>query len=372
MNARVPAEVFAPGEFLKEELDARGWTQQELSEILGRPPRLISELVSGKRAITPETAQGLGEAFGTGGEYWLNLESQYALSKVRVETDVIKRRAGLHERFPVREMVKRGWLSQTASIEILEKQVLEFFGVAAVHDEIPFLHSAKKSSYEEAPSMLQIAWLLRSKELAEAQIVPEFAEPKLREALPKFQALLTAPEEARHAPTLLRECGVRYVMVEALPGSRIDGACYWLNPTRPVIAMSLRFDRIDNFWLVLRHEIEHVLRGDGKDAKYVVDDDIEKQGTDASPSELEANKAAAEFCIPQGELEDFIARVNPYFSEQKVCGFAQRIGVHPGIVVGQLQRRLDRHDFLRRLQVKVRSFATAAGDLDGWDSISRV
>jgi HTH-type transcriptional regulator/antitoxin HigA len=372
MNARVPAEVFAPGEFLKEELEARGWTQQELSEILARPPRLISEIVSGKRAITPETAQGLGEAFGTGGEYWLNLESQYALSKVRGETGSIKRRAALHERFPVREMIKRGWLSQAASVEILEKQVLEFFGLAAVNDEVQFLHAAKKSSYEETPSMLQLAWLLRSKELAEAQIVPAFNESRLRQSLAKLHALLTAPEEARHVPTLLRECGVRYVLVEALPGSKIDGACYWLSDAQPVIAMSLRFDRIDNFWFVLRHEIEHVLRGDARDAQYVIDSDIEKQGADASPAELEANRAAATFSIPHGELEDFIARVSPYFSEVKVCGFAQRIGVHPGIVVGQLQRKLGRHDLMRRFQVKIRSFATAAGDPDGWDSISRV
>ena len=73
MSARKPAEVFAPGEFLRDELEARGWTQQELAEILDRPPRLVSEIISAKRAITPETAKGLGEAFGTSAEYWMNL-----------------------------------------------------------------------------------------------------------------------------------------------------------------------------------------------------------------------------------------------------------------------------------------------------------
>lgn len=69
MNARVPAEVFPPGEFLREELEARSWTQQELADLLDRPPRLISELIAGKPAITPETAKGLGEAFCTSPDY---------------------------------------------------------------------------------------------------------------------------------------------------------------------------------------------------------------------------------------------------------------------------------------------------------------
>jgi HTH-type transcriptional regulator/antitoxin HigA len=70
------------------------------------------------------------------------------------------------------------------------------------------------------------------------------------------------------------------------------------------------------------------------------------------------------------ELEDFIARVQPYFSEEKILRFAQRIKVHPGLVVGQLQRKLGRHDFLRKHQVKVRAFVLPSADADGWGSFS--
>jgi HTH-type transcriptional regulator/antitoxin HigA len=78
MGNRAAAEVFASGEFISEELEARGWTQVELAEVMGCPAQLISELISAKRAITPETAKGLGAAFGTGPELWMNLENGQA------------------------------------------------------------------------------------------------------------------------------------------------------------------------------------------------------------------------------------------------------------------------------------------------------
>src|SRR5258706_4997003 len=93
MNARIPAEVFAPGEFLAEELEARGWSQTELAEILGRPPRLINEIIASKRAITPETAKGLAAAFGTSAQLWMNLETSYQLSKAQIAEKEVSRRA---------------------------------------------------------------------------------------------------------------------------------------------------------------------------------------------------------------------------------------------------------------------------------------
>lgn len=77
------AEVFPPGEFLRDELEERNWSQTEFAEMIGRPVRLVNEIIAGKKAITPETAIQLGDALGTGAEVWLNLESQYQLSKIQ-------------------------------------------------------------------------------------------------------------------------------------------------------------------------------------------------------------------------------------------------------------------------------------------------
>src|SRR3546814_16208573 len=76
------AEIFPPGEFLKDELEARGWSQTELAEIIGRPTRLINEIIAGKRTIPPETAIQPGDSLGTGPALGRNLESPYPPTQV--------------------------------------------------------------------------------------------------------------------------------------------------------------------------------------------------------------------------------------------------------------------------------------------------
>ncbi|WP_291813246.1 HigA family addiction module antitoxin [Limnobacter sp.] len=370
MNARMPAEVFPPGDFLREELEERGWSQQELADILDRPARLISELISGKRAITPETARGLADAFGTSAEYWMGLESQYQLSRVRTPNDNVARKAKLYSRFPVREMIRRGWVRFSENLDVLEQQFYEFFCINSIEDELGITHYAKKTDTHSEATPLQIAWLYRVRALAAQQRIPKYSREKLLLAVEKLKAMILAPEEVRHVSRTLSEAGVRLVFVEALPGSKLDGACLWLDEDKPVIGMTLRFDRIDNFWFVLRHEIEHVLQEDGKNGEPVIDIEVGEEPEDISQSEMNANIAGANFCVPADQLENFIARVSPYFSEQKVLLFAQRINVHPGLVVGQLQRRLKRHDFLRKHQVKVRALILPYADVDGWGSFS--
>lgn len=370
MNARIPAEVFPPGEFLREELEAREWSQQELADILERPARLVSELISAKRAITPETARGLADAFGTSAEYWMNLESQYQLSKVQVANDHVARKARLYSKFPVREMLRRGWVRASENLDVLEQRFCEFFCIRSMDEEPTLSHCAKKTAPTTDVMPLQLAWLFRVRSMAAQQRVPAYSRERLLAAVGKLKALVLAPEETRHVPRILAEAGVRLVFVEPMPGSKIDGACFWLDAEKPVIGMTLRFDRIDNFWFVLRHEIEHVIQEDGKLGEAVIDIDIGDEKVSLPDYEIRANQAGADFCVPTDQLENFIARVQPYFSEQKVLLFAQRINVHPGLVVGQLQRKLDRHNFLRKHQVKVRACVLPSADADGWGSFS--
>jgi HTH-type transcriptional regulator / antitoxin HigA len=364
------AEVFTPGEFLRDELEARGWTQAELGEIMGRPTRLINEIIAGKRAITPDTAMQLGEALGTSPDLWMNLESQYQLSKVHRPDNAVARRAALYARVPVKEMtVKRGWVVPSESIDVLEQNFASYFGVRSLDKPPSFAHAARRSHPEAEVSYIQLAWLFRCKALAASQVLSKYDSKKLRDALPKLRALMSAPEETRHVPRILAECGVRFVVVEALKGSKIDGASFWLDPDKPVIAMSLRLDRIDNFWFVLRHEIEHVLQRHGQDFGFILDQDVSAElEPDRVEEERIANAEASNFCVEKWELENFIARVQPLLSEERILLFAQRLQTHPGIIIGQLQNALGRHDLLRRHLVKIAHIVSKAAPSDGWGS----
>jgi HTH-type transcriptional regulator / antitoxin HigA len=356
-----------PGEFIREELEARGWSQRDLAYILGVAEQSLTMIISGKRGISPEMAKALGKAFDVSAEYYANLQQAHEMSNARAPDPSIGRRALLQSAFPVREMIKRGWLQDT-DVGLVEAQIVRFFGASSLAD-VPYLtHAAKKTDYSETTPM-QIAWLYRVKHLAEEIVVPAYSVEgieKLLKALPNY---MTDPEEVRHIPRALAECGIRFVIVETLPKANIDGVCFWLDEKSPVIGMTIRHDRIDNFWFVLRHELEHVVSGDGRDGLDVsmIDIDLEGATNDILPdSEIKANRAAASECVPINELESFFLRKFPYIREKDVIGFAGRIGRHPGIVVGQLQHKMGRYDWLTRYKVKIRHFLLPHAVYDGF------
>jgi len=376
MTERVPAEVFSPGELIKDEIEARGWTQAEFAEVLGRPGRLISELIAGKRGITPETAKALGEAFGTGAQFWMNMEASYQLSKVKVDaTNAVARRAKLYADAPVKEMIRRNWIRPTENIDVLETSFCNFFGKRSVDDEVSMLaHAARKSSAYEDVTTSELAWLYRVRQVAETMTVRPFSEPSFASALGKLKALFRDAKSARSVPAILAEAGVRFLIVEALPSTRIDGVCLWLNETSPVIALSLRFDRIDAFWFTLLHECAHVKQKDGLNGETVVDVDLVGEDdfpvTSKPEKERKADEFAAEFIVPAKELQGFVTRVKPLFSKVRIQGLAARLNVHPGLIVGQLQhRRVIPYSHSREMLVKIRTVLTEAALTDGFGSI---
>ncbi len=362
-----PAEVFPPGEFLREELEARGWSQADFADILGRPPRLINEIIAGKRRISPETANGIAAALDTTPEFWLNLEAAYQLGRLKNrDSDTVSRRAKLYGYAPVKEMVRRGWIEPSDSVAVLEQQVFDFFEIASFDEELVFFFAARKStSYDDALTPGQKAWLARAKKMARAVSVGPYSVEKLDAAITQLQGLLHVPQEIRHVPRVLADAGVKFVILEALANTRIDGACLWVDEM-PVIAMSLRYDRIDCFWFTLMHELAHLLANDGR---LDVDLEAHRDEGEKPESERRADQFAGEHLVPKQKLDGFIARVRPLYSATRIEAFAQTVGVHPGIVVGQLQHRGEvAWANFRRTLVPIREFITGAALTDGWDS----
>lgn len=373
MTEFVPAEAFPPGEFLKDEIDARNWTQEEFARIIGKAPTVVSDVITGKRAISAELALRFAAAFGTSAQFWLNLESAYRvyeLSRTDPAPTRIAREAELREAFPVRDLIKRNWVKDSEDADVLRSRVLRFYDLDSIASPRRLAYAARQTGDTSTLTQIQEAWLYRVNQIAVETEVRPYDEKALRASLEQLSTLRSAPEETRHVPRLLAECGIRFVVVEPIArSSRIDGVCFWLAPDKPVIGMSLRRDTIDNFWFVLRHEIEHVLRRDGETTEEVIVDSHLRDSagsTVVAPEEVAANDAAEEFCVPKEALNNFLARVGTAVSEARVLAFAERLGVHPGLVVGQLQYRLNRYNFLTHHLAKVRNIVTTAALTDGY------
>lgn len=354
-----PARVPPPGRILRRELEARGWTQKDLAEIIKRSEKTISQIVNGHKQITPETALELAAAFGTSPELWSNLEANYRLHQAQKEhtTNDIERRARLYNALPITEMQKRGWLREPDSLDELEGQACAFLGIASL-GERPRLPVSFRQSMGRIPEVgVEVVWIKRIEHLASAQQVKAFSLNRLEKAIPDLLALSAAPERVTDIPGFLMSLGVHFCIVPHLPRTYLDGAAFMLDE-HPVIALTLRYNRIDNFWFTLLHELAHVVAG--HEGGYL--DNLDQEAT--APEETEANRMAQDWLIDPRALARFVAQARPYFSRKKICAFARRQNRHPGIVVGRLH-----HDDiippgnLRALQVDIREHLTSWVDV---------
>jgi HTH-type transcriptional regulator/antitoxin HigA len=367
-----PLPIDHPGTFIVEELNARGWLQADLAYILGIDGGQLNRLIKGNTDITPDTAVALGEAFDMPAEFFLNLQKMYDLQKARKADPGVRTRASWLSVFPIREMIKRGWI-EDAEPALLDLQMLRFFGKNRVED-IPFVgsapipaHASKKSGTQKTTTPIQYVWLHRVRKIAEVMDCPPYSRKVLVDSLGQIRAHMLDKEDFRHIPSILWKCGIRFVLVEALPGSKIDGVCVWIDD-QPVIGMTMRLDRPDNFCFVLRHECEHILREDGKEITFAPVDELDPSVDEDNEPECEkiANQAAADFCVPRHLMESFFARKSPFISERDALSFAARIEIHPSIVIGQIQKKTKNYAWLRKYQTTIREYLLGWEYKDGW------
>ncbi|NEO97843.1 MAG: HigA family addiction module antidote protein [Symploca sp. SIO2E9] len=348
----LPARVPPPGRILMRELEARGWTQKDLAEITERPTQTINAIIQAKKQITPETALDLGEAFGTSAEFWTNLEMNYRLHLARKENQArnTTRKSRLYSLAPISELIKRGWIEASDSIEDLEKQICDFFGIDSIEEQPKLAINFRCSQERNPEANAQLAWAKQVENLAKQQTVSQFNREQLQAAIPSILAFAEQPEDLKQIPELLLSLGVHFVIVPHLNKTYLDGAMFYL-AEHPVVALTLRYDRIDAFWFTFMHELGHIVSG--HQGSYL--DDFGNLAL--NNEETQANQLAADWLIDPLALQDFLTKHQPPFSRKVIEGFASHQKRHPGIILGRLQNdQLVPYENLRTLLVKVSPF----------------
>lgn len=357
-----------PGKILRQMMKAKAWSPEEVAMITASSRNTIYAILSGKTTISLEMAVALGAAFDNSPQDWLKWDNLYQLSVAELDTSEVRKRARFYEIAPIRDMQKRGWIEPTKNAAELETALKRFFGCETLDDDLSFPVAPRRAATLRPLNFAEKAWCFRARQLGKTLLVPPFSPRKLDATEKKLRQLAAYPKEARHIPKVLSDCGIRLVVVEPIPGVKIDGAAFWLE-TEPVIAVSLRYDRIDGFWFTLMHEFAHIRYGDSSvDAELIdgmkgivvalVEDEAERR----------ANEYAAASLVPPCEMQSFIRRVGPFYPKERVIQFAHKVKIHPGIIVGQLQYKNEvGYSALRDLLVKVRDVVTSTALTDGWD-----
>lgn len=340
-----PDWVLAPGESVLDLAEERGWTQGELAQRLGYSEKHISQLINGKVPITVDAAQRLERVLGSSMDFWLKLEANYQQHKARLEAT--ERHAcwiSWLDELPVKELMSSGAIAK-ARIDAKNKpsiveSCLCFFGVASPEEwrghyggmQVAFRRSRDEQSDVGAIS----AWLRLGEQVAEKLDGPKYDKARFENALSEIRGLTcTAPEffEPRMRE-LLRDAGVLLALVPAIPRAHVSGVARWLNPTRPLIQLSLYGKTNDKFWFTFFHEAAHILlHADSKEAKKSIFLDDPNANHSPDPREQEANQWAGNVLIPQ----EYSHALGTLRTKEAVRAFATSIGIHPGIVVGRLQ-----------------------------------
>ena len=315
-------------------LEQAGLSQRDLIPFIGSRAK-VSEVLSGKRTLTMPMARALHEHFGIPAEVLLQQAgARFSEPLKDLEWD----------RFPLKAMAALGWIPAARNMTSRAKEVISELVRKAGGPEVAGAVLYRKNDHARAnaktdPYALK-AWCW--KVLAEAnETRPSVSyEPGTvtLEFLRQLARLSWLEEGPRLAKEFLAKHGIPFVTVPHLPKTHLDGAARRLGDGTPVIGLTLRYDRIYNYWFCLVHELAHVGRhmdGDG-DAAFVDDLTLrDVEGAREDPKETQADEWAEEALIPRAIWETSAVRQEP--TSTSVINFANALQIHPAIVAGKIR-----------------------------------
>lgn len=295
----------------------------------------VSEVLSGKRALTMPMARALHEHLGIPADILLR-DSEIALGDPL--TDIQWRR------FPVKAMAKLAWIPDGPDLVAHAEQIIrdlieraggpDVAGAALYRKNDQVRANAKMDPY----ALKAWCWQVLAKANEERPKVEYKRGIVTLELLSKLARLSWSEDGPRLAKEFLARHGIPLVIVQHLPRTYLDGAALRLGDGRPVIALTLRYDRIDNFWFCLLHELAHVGRHLDNDKGNAFIDDLTLRKTEGGredPKESQADEWAEEALIPKAVWEASAVKEEP--KAMAVINLANALEIHPAIVAGRVR-----------------------------------
>jgi HTH-type transcriptional regulator/antitoxin HigA len=339
-----PDWLIHPGEHLAEYLESWGMSQAELADRTGLHRKTINAIINGSMSLTPDTAVLLEPVFGMPARFWINLDAAYHERLVVLRrSNALQANHDWLNRFPIKEMQKRGLLPATKDRIELGVALMQFFALGDVAQwDVLWRQSTAWVAYRQQRAKTKTAelvsvWLREGQRAVEQREAVPFDAAKLRDALPRMRQL-TIAEHDTVWPLLQTMCdnvGVLLVRVKPYKGLGVYAATYRYRG-RTVIQLSGLRRTVDQFWFSFFHEVGHLLLHGVKEV-FLDDAETARDATHTDTQEAEANAFAARILIPDGAYRKFVREVPAPYATHAIERFAEQQRIHPAIVVGRLQ-----------------------------------
>ncbi len=322
-----------PIEAILFRMEQQNLSPRDLVPFIGSRSK-VSEVISRKRPLSLSMIRALHDGLGIPAESLIQNQDVVLSHDHLIEW----------ERLPIREMALRGWLkpfsrSEDDNLEAAKKffDALKPFSLLGVL----FRSSRHTRSARTMDQYALAAWTARVITVASANVPKaQFAKDNIdRSFLNSLVRLSVFPDGPRLACRYLRDQGVSVVIERHLPNTYLDGSAIAMARDHPIVALTLRYDRVDNFWFSLMHELAHLSLHLGSEIDQFYDDfDVDNQG---DPREREADAFAGDILIPKIIWDEI--PVSKMRAPNVVLDLAKRLGIHPAIVAGRV--RYETKDF---------------------------
>lgn len=325
-NTKYPVESPDPIDAILFRMHEKGLKQTDLIPYFGTSSR-VSEVLNRKRPLTVQMIRALAVGLGISADTLVGLSTSQETPR-KEEIDWSK--------FPIREMVKRGWLQSGISKRATADVVKDFIADAGLQFGAAAFRRALHGEAQSPTTRYALyAWLARVIQTARERRprLGRFDERVLSQSLLKELAHLSWSQRGPLlAVEYLERHGIAVVIEPALKGTRLDGAALRDMDGTPIIALTLRHDRLDNFWFTLLHEVAHLWKHVGSDDAFL--DDLDVQSEDRR--EAEANRLAREAFIPRLIWKRSDAYISP--SKESIDRLSRELKIHPAIIAGRLRK----------------------------------